>query len=199
MINFRRKYIFVHIPKTGGVSIERSLSPHIDYCLHIGAHKNIHEHREGLPRYDFDKFFKFCFVRNPWDRAFSLYSFWRNQKSSDKFYEWDSKQVNVCKRLKFKEFLLRIKQGMPTLCRRPHVKSQYSFTKGVDFIGRFENIDEDYSKVRDALNLPPLKLPHLNKSQHKHYSRAYDEESIQLVNDIYKKDIAEFNYFFEEE
>lgn len=72
MVSNKHKFIFVHIPKTAGVTISSILD---DYCTLDEKKKhnmNPHGQRNQISRY-----FKFCFVRNPWDRFLSCYFYFR--------------------------------------------------------------------------------------------------------------------------
>jgi hypothetical protein len=66
----------------------------------------------------------------------------------------------------------------------------------LDFVIRFENIQQDFDTLMEKLNLPKLSLPHRNKSKSKHYSEHYDEELIQIAATHFKDDIALGNYTF---
>jgi len=65
----------------------------------------------------------------------------------------------------------------------------------IDFVGRFENFENDWNKVCKQLGIKK-KLPHLNKSEHKNYRIYYNEELIEKVEELYKEDIEFFNYNF---
>jgi hypothetical protein len=67
----------------------------------------------------------------------------------------------------------------------------------VDFIGRFENISNDWKIVADKIGIKK-ELPIKNESPHENYTYYYDEWCIQKVVDIYKRDIELFNYKFGE-
>jgi hypothetical protein len=67
----------------------------------------------------------------------------------------------------------------------------------LDFIGRFENLQEDMRKVAQIIGLPTVDLPHLVKTKHKHYSKYYDNETEQITRERYTRDIELFNYTFE--
>ena len=67
----------------------------------------------------------------------------------------------------------------------------------VDFIGRFENIDSDFSRLCKELNIPYEKLGKANASKHLHYSYYYTTELIELVGELYFSDCKTFGYRFE--
>ena len=182
----------MHIPKSAGVSIEGGLPKDL-YPNHHGTLAE-YEQMESL---DLSKYFKFGFVRNPWDRLVSVYFFWRNQNKSHEFYKWDYPQVDHINKnnITFKEFISEVFHGQPVF-NRQHTQSNSFYTKGLDFIGRFERIQKDFNIACDKIGIPQRELPHLNRTKHKNYTEYYDDKSRQMVADKYKIDVESFGYKF---
>ena len=66
----------------------------------------------------------------------------------------------------------------------------------LDFIGRFENLQSDFNYICEQIGLEALALPHLEKTEHGHYHKFYNDETRDLVSKIYQKDIELFKYEF---
>ena len=65
-----------------------------------------------------------------------------------------------------------------------------------DYIGRFENLQEDLDNICNQINIPKQQLPHTNKTNHKPYREYYNDHTIKMVQEIYKGDLQKFNYDF---
>ena len=73
MINHKHKFIFIHINKCGGTSIDKVFSGK------FRGHKKAFDYKKLNPK-EFENYFKFTFVRNPWDRVVSFYHYQMKRK-----------------------------------------------------------------------------------------------------------------------
>jgi len=227
MISDRYKCIFTHIPKTAGQSIERfflnlhglSWGDRSPLLLRYNpdpnkgperlAHLTSNEYVSCgyIDEHKFQSYFKFSFVRNPWARIVSEYRFGNHNKTKP-----------------FKTFLLdRFQKKSNYADTYRHVIPQYNFLYNetgkllVDFVGRFENLQDDFDLICSKIGITDSQLPHVNssnqasikdkiiklvsgkrKSKSYHYTDYYDEETEEIVRDMYMKDIKTFKYRFGE-
>lgn len=206
MISHKHKCIFVHVPKNGGSSIEDIIWPgdRRESDLWMGfiskyenkyqtgglQHLYASQIENEVGKHVFEEYYKFSFVRNPWDKAVSQFSYMQKR---DDLREY----VGMKKNDSFKKYLELIQ-------KKSHVQwsPQYKFITNkdnqfmVNFVGRFENFEQDALSVMGRLGVSVSAVPHLNKSEHQHYSRYYDEESVEMVRFIYREDVELFGYEF---
>ena len=143
---------------------------------------------------NYDDYFSWSFVRNPWDRLVSTYI---NKIVDEHQGGLDSWRKNINS---FEEFVLKIKKidAMEINCDR-HIRSLCTFfPPDINFIGKMENLQNDFNVVCDKIGIPRQQLPHKNKTKHKHYTEYYDDETKQIVAEKYAKDIEYFGYKFGE-
>lgn len=135
----------------------------------------------------FDAYFKFAFVRNPWDKAVSQYAYMKKRPDLRTFLGMEEDDS-------FKRYLELTKL-------RKHVQweAQWMFLfdddgkQLVDYIGRFEHLAEDAAKVFDILGIQ-AEVPHLNVSGRSAMETYYDSESAAMVAEMYRADIDLFGY-----
>lgn len=230
MISHNNNCLFIHIPKTAGQSVE---------SVFLGQNNLTWDEREqlllkpnsepqkGPPRLahltadeylslgyltpeKFNKLFKFTIVRNPWDRLVSEYLY---------------KKHSFC----FKDFIFKhfpkknIDDYKDNNGLYRHIMPQYPFIYDmegkclVDYVGKFETLQKDFSIISQKVFGKRLELPHKNKTQQQsvisrtanklkkringtvnkqHYSHYYDDETREWVSEFYAKDIKLFNYQF---
>jgi len=175
--------------KNAGASIER-------FFRWKGANRHF-SNREYINKLgkEYSQYFSFSVVRNPWDRMVSLYFFGKQKNKS-----W-------CK--KFKDFNKWIQYITQQNAKWKRYWNQFDWLKdhndniNIDFIIRFENIDKDWLKLCKKIKCKPQQLPHINKTKkrkrkRKDYRFYYNDKSIELIGEKYKKDIEIFDYTFGE-
>jgi hypothetical protein len=180
-------FILIHINKTGGSSIEKALGLPQQYHLTALEIKNkIRDKR-------WNKKFKFAFVRNPWDKVVSHYSYrYKRNVNNMKDDNIDFKKwVKLTYRDKNPKYYHNPKMYAPQMDWICNEKGEII----IDFVGRFEKLNDDFQKVCKIIR-KNKELPHLRKSSHKHYSEYYDEETKKIIEKIFEKDIKEFGYKF---
>lgn len=184
IISHKHKFIFFHIPKTAGSSLTT-------YFQKYGKKvKRPHNFNSDLNR----GFFRFGFFRNPWDRFVSKYFYFKNygQKLGNDLHSGEI----VNRFNSFREFVINY-ENVSSEFKSPHWKNQICWNVDrLDFIGKFENLQEDFNTICDKIGIPRQKLPHKNKTRHKHYTEYYDDETKQVVAEKYAKDIEYFGYKF---
>jgi hypothetical protein len=212
MISHKHKCIFIHVPKTGGSSIEQILGYQrtkeeiygwddaIGVPLQHASAQQLLDH-DLVDRETFDRYFKFAFVRNPFDLVVSEWK-WRINRRN--FRPWSRDRWIQMSLMRFlKRHLAGKFKGEIGLRIRNHLTPQYEFIHDrngkclVDFVGRFENFAADLDHVAGVLNLEVKSVPHAKKTKRGHYSDYYDSETIDLVGKMYEKDLAEFGYRFQ--
>ena len=149
-----------------------------------------------------DHYFKFTFVRNPWDRLLSCYN--------DKIKNPERRTPKMIYQgfeagMTFAEFIERAYQ-IPDHQADEHICSQvgritYQGRLLPNFVGHFETLTEDWQQLKGIL-APRLKralpdLPHTNKTIHLPYQRYYNRRLEHMVGERYKGDIERFGYQFD--
>ena len=216
MISHKYKIIFIHIPKCAGSSIRDFYfdTPNLNwrkpnYELLYGwcPKRQIHlQHATSKELLELDlvtetvwnEYFKFTFIRNPYDRAYSDY-LWiqKDQKLKGSFKDYISRSGAFEKTLRdnsVKEY------------RGDHLLNQVDFFDlsgcfKMDFIGRFEYLNEDIIALNKKLNISKEFHNHAKKntSRKPHYSYFYTYSKKRLVETYFKKDINRLNYHFQDE
>jgi Sulfotransferase family len=203
MISFQKRFLFIHIPKTAGNSIQSVLRDYSEDQLvalrkeqdgierfglrnpkyKIKKHSTLSEYHDALGDEQFRNLYKFTCVRNPWDRMVSYY-FTPTQNpetwNRKKFRRIISKAVSVAD-------YLRLDNG-----------EENPFAN-VDYIMRFENLADDFRAVCRAIGISPPALPQYNRSTRQHYSKYYDGELREFVRSRFAAEIERFEYVFEEQ
>ncbi len=182
------RFVFTHVPKTGGISIRSVLEPFADgqsAVLRETAHETLPALLAREPR--LGSYFKFAFVRNPWDRLVSFHAYAREKLHPT---------VPEMQGLDFGHLLRLMDRGADWLGRLYALQPQSSYVRGADFVGRFETLKSDFAQVCASLDIRAA-LPRKNTSEHGSYTGYYDAWGRDFVARRYANDINEFGYAFE--
>ncbi len=184
----QKNVLFVHIPKTGGTSIN-SLLPN-----NSAGHKTL---QEVVDAGVYTDQIVFAVVRNPLDKLASFYTYCQNVPNSDhsERYAWKRAHKAMSAYSSFDEFVF----DLPTWQKRYAVDllPQASFITTKEGVPctllKFENLHQDFETIRSQFNLP--RLPRLNSSTHKKpLEELYTLESLEYVHTVYKADFEYFDY-----
>ena len=189
----RRQAIFVHIPKAAGTSVALSLFGELPYHYTAGHYRVI------FGRRTYNRYFKFAFVRNPWDRLYSAFHYLRAGGWNDADKAWA--EANLARFSTFDQFVLEWLHP-DRLDSYMHFRPQSRFIcdwRGrpiIDHFGYFETIEEDFRAIAARLGVD-ASLGHVNRSQREDYRAAYSPAAIERVAEVYRQDIEAFGYDFD--
>lgn len=144
---------------------------------------------------EYKDYFKFAFVRNPWDR---FVSGWLNKVVRKNALQFHPKKLAHLQ--KFRNFVSYCAELDLETCNS-HFRHQCKLVdlNEVDFIGRQENFEEDIREVFGTLGISLQEVPAANASRNRlHYSSYYTDETRRMIGTIYRKDIQLFGYTFED-
>ena len=195
----RHGVLFMHVPKTGGVSLlNTDIASRIDRKIHsLSKDLDIAATIRDLGAADS---FKFAFVRNPYDRLVSLYHYFFTMTPDHPFYAYNEHFIpRIQARRSFREFC----QALPSEGYRNNFhflpQTRYTHSRGVsvlDYMGRYEQLDRHIGDVARLLDVTFAQTPHLNRSEHDHYRNYFDARSRQIVETLYEEDLDLLAYDF---
>ncbi|MCC5987909.1 MAG: sulfotransferase family 2 domain-containing protein [Pararhodobacter sp.] len=201
MISDTYNFVFIHVPKTGGNSIQKVLlpfsddhmaliGPHHDGVdrfeirspnLDIHKHSSLEDYRRRLDPERFSHFVKVTCVRNPWDRCASY--FFSPHRGA---VTWSPAAFET-----FIEEAIKPHRDYLALAGRDGDPFD-----NVDIVLRFEHLDEDFAGLCDRLGIGRHALPHINASKRNHYRSYYNDHAIDLVANKFAAEITRFGYSF---
>ena len=193
-----KRVIFIHVPKVAGKSLSYSL---------LGApngtgHQKLKYYERDMRK--FSSYYKATFVRNPWDRLVSAFHYMKCHPlgSNDR----DFFDMYIGQDIKFSDFVLNLKDDeFRKLCMQwEHFTPQVDFITtssgelNMDFVGRFESIDEDYRRLAELLEVQG-RLVLKNRGDRKSYKEYYNDNSklVDIVGEVYEKDCALLGYNYD--
>jgi hypothetical protein len=229
-IDHRHRFVFIHIPKTAGISVmlalqrtkvklefnRRNIFPRLlehprrveilrrlRTSSTLGLMTNyVEQHlpasilREFVPDELWTRYYKFGFVRNPWDLCVSSFAYMkRTFETSPEAVARDPDIAYLMTHCDFEEYL----RMLPLFSSRGGDMTSYLVDDDerllVDFVGRFERLEEDFAEICSHLKVSPT-LTHENKGERAAYRDYYSDVTKGLVAAYYARDIERFDYAF---
>lgn len=205
IISFARKFIFAAIPKTGTHAVRQALRANLapEDIEQVGlfverkfpipelaalghGHLTLQEVRPHLPPEQFDSFFKFAFVRNPFDRFISYCAFMTRVRG-----ELETKPHQVMR------FYIDKPQWQHVLFQpQHHFVCDAAGSLLTDYIGRVEEMQQSYDHIADRIGVPTAKLQKINATKRRDYRSYYTPELVDEVAKLYARDLELFGYEF---
>lgn len=202
------RFVYIHVPKCAGTSVTLALNAAGAEMELVGRasmsergkfnevwlhHVRASKLEEHVNPEIWNSFFKFAFVRNPWDWLVSLYYYRKRGVMPVGGVGRDEGQADV----EAFQCWLRLVCRSQTQGRRG--ASYYLINRSgelaVDFVGKYETLARDFKLICERLGIVS-DLPHLNATVRTTYRRYYDQELIDLVAASYWEDIKRFGYTF---
>ena len=227
------KFIFIHIGKTGGTSVEKVLCAHLDIDFETTKkspsgewwkHAWAKGMRGRVGASTWNDYFTFAFVRNPFDMILSLYSMYTQYpeycdrtQHPNLYHPWNQYES-------FEDFILSMghrKHEPDRLWRlqldelgagdqmqvwdslknlqTSYLTDSWKGMRGpgrilVDFVGRYEHLQQDFYHVCDRLSLPRLDLIAHGATKHVPFRELYTAKMEEVVREHFAIDIARFEY-----
>lgn len=219
-LSLTHKFLYISIHKTGSETVRSLLDPYTQMAScgdkqticyhHIPAKKMKYYFDERYIKadkhlWDWNNFFKFTTVRNPWDRKLSTFAYLKRKAQQFKKVDLGVDPTwFVEKTLRIDAECANFKQYLKKYCE-PNKKRNRQIdwvldndgNNMLDFVAKVENLEHDIKYAFKQIGLPEPKITHINKSEHRPYTETYDEQwMIDAVAERYKDDIKHFNYEF---
>ena len=202
MLSSANRFLFIHVPKTGGNSIQKALLPFSDDRIEligphhdgidrfeirspefkIQKHSTLEDYRRQMDSARFSRLTKFTCVRNPWDRCVSYYFSPHRGR-----VKWTAED--------FADFIREtVNPHSHYLTLESHKRDPF---ENVDVFLRYEYLEEDFQALCGNLGLADIDLPHLNASTRDSYRSYYTQEKlVELVAQKFLPEIERFGYQF---
>lgn len=208
IVSHRHRFIFAAVPKTGTHSVRQALREHMgdedveqvglfvnkrfpweDLAAIQHGHLSLRQVRPYLGEEAFNGYFKFAFVRNPFDRFVSYCAFML--RGGDVFQRQPREAM--------RHFLF-VEPPEHHILFQPQASllvDEDGQTLLTDSVGRVEDMQGSYDAICARIGVPSRPLDRVNGSRHGDHRHYYDQALIDGVAARYAQDLELFGYTFE--
>ena len=205
IISAHHEYVFVAVPKTGTHAVRKALRPHmgtadmeqvglfvnrripIPQLAQIGhGHISLEQLRQVMDPRRFGEYFKFAFVRNPFDRFVSYCAFMTRDGSA---FADDPQRV-------MRRFLEQPPEHHILFAPQHRFVTDSDGAMLADYVGRVETMQESFDFIVGKLGVPSVELEKVNSTKRASYRDYYDQQLIDGVASLYARDLELFGYDF---
>ncbi len=205
IISHNHKYLFIELPRTGSTAIARELRRNYDGVQILRKHSTFHDFMR-IANDEEINYFKFSCIRNPLDDAVSRY-FKLITNHRERFTDpiKRKKRRSIVERLETSLFNYVQKSGadFPTFFMKFYIFPYDNWASvchtNLDFIIRFEKIQEDFDQALNLIGLEPVQpLPIHNKTsaRNKNYNSYYTPRTIDRAKMVYGPFMEQWGYQF---
>ena len=204
IVSHRHRFVFFAVPRTGTHALRDALRPLLgdedwqQFALRGQArlpvpalarlghgHVSLRQLRASTDEGIWARYFKFAIVRNPYDRYVSACAMLnkRNPRYAG------NEQAFMKRALAVPRFRQRV-------LVRPQTEMlvDVSGGLGLDFVGRFETLQESFDEACRQIGIAPARLGAINATEHRAFETYYDDELCAMVTDFYRRDFEMLGY-----
>lgn len=204
IVSHRHRFIFFAVPRTGTHAIRTALGPVLgdddwqqqsltgQVRLPVASlarfnhgHLTLRQVQASLPPSIWRNYFKFAFVRNPYDRFVSVCAMLNKRNPG-----YHGRETAFMKRA------LTVPRFRQRVLVRPQVDMLVDETGevGMDYVGRYETLQQGFAEVCRQLGIAEVDLERSNVSEHNAYASYYDDELLATVTAFYRRDFDVLGY-----
>lgn len=206
IVSHAKQFIFFAVPKTGTHAVRELLSSHKgpdDWEQQIlfgeqflpipeiakiqHGHISAQQIAPHIEKAVWDNYFKFAFVRNPFDRFISVCFFLnrQNPRFAETPLPWMKSAIAAPR---FRQRILVQPQYLQLIDLQGNI--------AMDYVGRYEGLQDSVDEICGKVQIESKPLQKKNASEHQQYREYYDDELKSAVESFYKEDLKRFSYSF---
>ncbi len=192
VISDSHRFIFLAVPKTGTSSIELALEPYRSpITAQFNKHATCSRLQRDLPGEVWQSYFKFAFVRNPYDLMQSWYFYRQREELAAPEHPRHHLYTG---NLAFEEFILGFAKN-ELMLRQVDFIAPYGRGVQVDFVGKYETLEQDFQQICEHLGLDPVRLRRVRASGNEETGvNIWSRVTRKVVNDYFAEDFTTFGY-----